>query len=183
MSGFAGLAALILASFILLWANITLLEESYTNYSIEIGSILERVKREAQLVKEAYTISKINKSLLTLSSNVTNVGTKPLPVRSFTRCDVVITFFDLNIGEYCSYWLPYNKPSEGGHWYVAAVYTGDALGESINPFNLTESSGHLDPGEKMLIIAVVPQGSIVDVDSAAVMLFVSPSGVRVVGVG
>ncbi|MEM3386586.1 MAG: hypothetical protein QXN08_02795 [Nitrososphaerales archaeon] len=183
VAGFAGLAAFVLASFILLWVNLITLEESYANYSIEMESILKRIKLEAQTAKEAYALSAINKSLSTISVNVTNVGAKSLPVKSFTYCDVVVAFFDLNIGSYSSYWLPYGKPSDRGYWYVAAIYTGAVLGESINPFNLTKLTGHLDPGETMLIIAVVPQGSLVDVDSAVSVLFVSSSGVEVLEVG
>jgi hypothetical protein len=183
VSGFAVLAAIALTSLLILWANIIILEGDYLNQTTQVESAIQRIKMDERRLKEAYTLAIVGKSQQKISARVANTGTIPLPVNTFTQCDVIITFYDLNAGGYTSYWLRYNPQGGAGYWYVGGVYTGGTSGEGINPFDLTTSSGHLDPGESMLVIATLPSGSVLDVNRASAMLFATASGVRAVGVG
>lgn len=183
MSGFAVFAAIALTSFLMLWANIVIFEGGHLYYATKVESVVQRIKMEERSAKEAYALSIVEKSQQTIKARITNTGLIPLPVNTFTQCDVIVTFFDLNLGRYVSYWLPYNPQQTAGSWYVGAVYTGGTLGDDINPFNLTTSSGHLDPGEAMLVIANLPSGSTLNVNRPAAMVFATPGGARVVGVG
>jgi len=183
VSGFAALIAIALTSFILFWANIIVLEGDYYNCAIEAESIIKCIKMEERKAKEAYALSIVEKSSQTITARITNIGLIPLPVNTFTQCDVIVTFYDLKVGGYSSYWLPYNPQKTGSCWYISGVYSGETLGEGINPFNLTTSSGHLDPGEAMLVIVKLPSSSALDVNRSSAMLFATPSGAKVMGVG
>jgi len=183
MSGFALLVAAVLISFILLWANAVILEGEHFTTTSEAESVIQRIKMEERRAKEAYTLSIVEKSSQTISARITNIGLIPLPVNTFAHCDVIVTFYDLELGGYSSYWLPYNYQGTEGYWYVDSVYTGNTQGEGINPFDVTTSSGHLDPGEAMVVIANLPSRSTLDVNYPSAMLFATPSGARVIGVG
>jgi hypothetical protein len=183
VSGFAVLAAIALTSLLLLWVNIIILEGNYVNYATEAEDVIQRITMEERKVKEAYTLLIVEKSPQTITARIKNTGLIPLPVNTFTQCDVIVAFYDLKASSYSSYWLPYNTQRAESCWYVGGVYSGDSLGEGINPFNLTTSSGHLDPGEAMLVIAKLPSTCALDANHSSAMLFATPSGAKVVGVG
>jgi len=183
VSGFAVLAAIALTSLLILWANIMILEGDYLNYATKVESVIQRIKIEERRAKEAYALSIVEKSPQIITARIANIGLIPLPVNTFTQCDVIVTFYNVELGGYSSYWLPYNPQKTEGSWHVGGVYSGETLGEGINPFNLTTSSGHLDPGEAMLVIAKLLPSSTLDVNRSSAMLFATPSGARVVGVG
>jgi archaellum component FlaF (FlaF/FlaG flagellin family) len=179
--GFSILAALtIMASFILI-ASSLILQFKFDASNQIWESVKESMAHEEYRGKEKIRMPNEN---VTVNSDGTqirfivwNTGMKSIKVDEFSLMDVVIVYTLQANGSKVALWLEYSKSAGERKWNVEYIYTGNSLGEAINPINVTESSGHWDPNEGLGILITLPYADRADVNGPITILLATPSGV------
>lgn len=178
--GFSLLSALaIMASFILIASSIILqLRFDVSNQiweSIKQAIIYENDKglEKVRLPNENLTVNIDGTQIRFIAWNI---GSKSIKVDDFSLMDVVIVYTLQVSGERIALWLRYSQNAGERRWNVEQVYTGNTLGEAINPINVTANSGHWDPGEGLAILITLPYEERADVNESITISLSTPSG-------